>query len=46
METIGKYQVHKVLGHGGMGTVYEALDPALQRKLAVKTMIPGLADAP
>jgi tetratricopeptide (TPR) repeat protein/predicted Ser/Thr protein kinase len=29
-----------------MGTVYEALDPALQRKLAVKTMIPGLADAP
>jgi tetratricopeptide (TPR) repeat protein/predicted Ser/Thr protein kinase len=46
VETIGKYQVHKVLGHGGMGTVYEALDPALQRKLAVKTMIPGLADAP
>ncbi len=46
METIGKYQVHKVLGHGGMGTVYEALDPVIQRKVALKTMIPGLADAP
>lgn len=46
METIGKYQVHKVIGHGGMGTVYEALDPVIQRKVALKTMIPGLADAP
>ena len=46
METIGKYQVHKVLGHGGMGTVYEALDPVIQRKVALKTMIPALADAP
>jgi tetratricopeptide (TPR) repeat protein/predicted Ser/Thr protein kinase len=46
VETIGKYQVHKVLGHGGMGTVYEALDPVIQRKVALKTMIPGLADAP
>jgi tetratricopeptide (TPR) repeat protein/predicted Ser/Thr protein kinase len=44
--TIGKYQVEKVLGRGGMGTVYEALDPVIHRKVAVKTMIPGLADAP
>lgn len=46
VETIGKYQVQKVLGRGGMGTVYEALDPVLHRKVAVKTMIPGLGDSP
>jgi serine/threonine-protein kinase len=44
VETIGKYQVQKVLGRGGMGTVYEALDPFIHRKVALKTMIAGLAD--
>src|SRR5688572_18841139 len=44
VETIGKYQVQKVLGRGGMGTVYEALDPFINRKVALKTMIAGLAD--
>ncbi len=44
MEVIGKYQVHSVLGRGGMGTVYEALDPGINRKVALKTMIQGLAD--
>jgi len=29
-----------------MGTVYEALDPLINRKVAIKTMIPGLADSP
>ena len=46
METIGKYQIQRVLGHGAMGTVYEALDPGIQRKVALKTMIPGLAETP
>jgi tRNA A-37 threonylcarbamoyl transferase component Bud32/tetratricopeptide (TPR) repeat protein len=46
VETIGKYQVQKVLGRGGMGTVYEALDPFINRKVALKTMIAGLVDHP
>jgi tetratricopeptide (TPR) repeat protein/predicted Ser/Thr protein kinase len=46
LQTIGKYQVEKVLGRGGMGTVYRALDPVLHRTVALKTMIPGLADDP
>ncbi len=45
MERIGKYQVQKVLGRGGMGTVYEAIDPLINRRVAVKTMIPGLAES-
>ncbi len=46
MQTIGKYHLIRVLGHGGMGTVYEALDPHIKRRVAVKTMTPGLADDP
>ncbi len=46
METIGKYQIQKVLGQGGMGTVYEALDPLINRKVALKLMVPGLVENP
>jgi tetratricopeptide (TPR) repeat protein/predicted Ser/Thr protein kinase len=45
VERIGKYQIQKVLGRGGMGTVYEAIDPLINRKVAVKTMIQGLAES-
>jgi tetratricopeptide (TPR) repeat protein/tRNA A-37 threonylcarbamoyl transferase component Bud32 len=44
VQTIGKYHVVRVLGHGGMGTVYEAVDPLIKRKVALKTMIPELAE--
>jgi serine/threonine-protein kinase len=46
LQTIGKYQVEKVLGRGGMGTVYQAHDPVIHRKVALKTMMPGFAETP
>src|SRR5262249_50770944 len=40
---LGPYRVLRVLGSGGMGVVFEAEDPALRRKLALKVMSPGFA---
>lgn len=37
-KTLGKYQVLSVLGVGGMGEVYLAHDPQLNRKLALKLL--------
>jgi len=34
---IGKYEIVSKIGAGGFGTVYEAFDPLIQRKVAVKT---------
>jgi len=34
--TFGKYRVLGVLGHGGMGIVYEGEDASLKRKVAIK----------
>ena len=40
---LGPYRILKVLGKGGMGVVFRAEDPALQRVVAIKAMLPGLA---
>lgn len=42
--TIGKFQVQGVLGQGGMGTVYKAFDPAIQRTVAIKTVLKSALD--
>src|SRR5262249_38135394 len=36
--TLGRYRVERVLGKGAMGVVYEAFDPKLSRKVAIKTI--------
>jgi serine/threonine protein kinase len=35
---IGKFQVRRRIGRGGMGAVYEGYDPALDRRVAIKTL--------
>src|SRR5688500_17408843 len=37
---IGRYELKKQLGAGGMGEVFEGFDPVLKRPVAIKTMLP------
>jgi serine/threonine-protein kinase len=40
---VGGYRVESVLGDGSTGTVYSALDVALERRVALKVLTPELA---
>ena len=37
-EKIGKYKIERLIGRGGMSTVYEALDPEIKRAVALKVI--------
>jgi WD40 repeat protein len=43
---LGNYEVHELLGQGGMGLVLKAFDPPLNRWVAIKVLAPDLAGDP
>ncbi len=45
-QIIGQYEMRAMLGQGGMGAVYRAVQTSLGRHVAVKVMSPALADQP
>jgi len=43
---LGKYQIVRLLGEGGMGAVYEGLHREMGKRVAIKAMSPPLAAIP
>ena len=38
LTSLGKYELRSIRGRGAMGTVYEAWDPVISRRVAIKTV--------
>jgi serine/threonine-protein kinase len=45
-ESVGGYRIERLLGRGGMGVVYEAVQSTLDRRIALKLLNPELAEDP
>src|SRR5688572_15477711 len=43
-KTLGRYKVLGELGRGAMGAVYRAVDPLIEREVAIKTLLPNLPE--
>lgn len=43
-QTLGGYTIRRMLARGGMGVVYEGVQEALRRRVAIKVMYPHLGD--
>ncbi len=43
---LGKYEVLEVIGRGGMGVVYKAVDPEIGRLVCIKMMTSGVINNP
>jgi hypothetical protein len=46
MQKIGKYEVIRLIGEGGMGRVHEASDPVINRRVAIKTVSQAVLGSP
>lgn len=44
--TFGRYRIERRLGAGGMGAVYEAVHTGLGKRVAIKALLPEMADEP
>jgi eukaryotic-like serine/threonine-protein kinase len=42
---LGRYDVERIVGRGGMGVVFKAYDSELHRVVAIKAMVPHLASS-
>ena len=42
-DTLGRYTIQRLIGRGGWGEVYEAVDPELDRRIALKLLTSRLA---
>ena len=47
LKALGRYEIIRELGRGAMGIVFEAVDPKIGRKVALKvlTSVPGVTDS-
>ena len=44
-DTVGRYHVERLIAHGGMGSIYLARDPAIDRLVVIKLLKEGFDDA-
>jgi eukaryotic-like serine/threonine-protein kinase len=44
LKALGRYTIERTLGKGAMGVVYEGLDPKLNRRVAIKTILKSHLD--